>query len=58
MSAGGSYTANEEGDVTLVERTQNHPGGNRPRDAEGKPINREQQPQVEPPRQTTKKGKE
>lgn len=58
MSAGGSYTANDKGDVTLVEQTQDHPNGNRPRDAEGNPINREQQLQAEPSRQTTKKGKE
>jgi hypothetical protein len=37
MRSGGSYD-NRDGKMKLVERTEDHPEGNRPRDAEGKPI--------------------
>lgn len=59
-SHGGSYKIDGKGGVTLVERTQPHPEGNRPRTADGTPINRvEQQPAVDSTRPTsTKKGKE
>jgi hypothetical protein len=34
---GGSYII-ENGVRRLVHRTEDHPGGNRPRDAEGRPL--------------------
>lgn len=35
---GGSYIADKNGKTRLVERTQDHPGGNRPRDENGGPL--------------------
>lgn len=35
---GGSYIMNKDGVRTLVERTEDHPEGNRPRDAQGRPL--------------------
>lgn len=37
QGTGGSYTIGEDGNKTLVERTEDHPEGNRPRDAEETP---------------------
>ena len=39
MNEGGSYKVSKPGDKPkLVERTKDHPEGNRPRDAKGKPL--------------------
>lgn len=35
---GGSYTVGEDGVRTLIESTQDHPEGNRPRAAEAQPA--------------------
>ena len=40
MRSGGSYKADKKtGKAKLVERTQEHPDGNRPRDKNGDPLN-------------------
>lgn len=38
MRHGGSYTKEGSGEPKLVERTQDHPDGNRARDAQDKPL--------------------
>lgn len=35
---GGSYTVNKRGERELVECTKDHPDGNCPRDAQGRPL--------------------
>lgn len=45
MNRGGSYIKDKNGSVKKQEGTQDHPSGNRPRDAQGKPLN---VPQPEP----------
>ncbi|MBV2125730.1 MAG: hypothetical protein ABW152_18085 [Candidatus Thiodiazotropha endolucinida] len=56
MRSGGSYD-NRKGEMKLVERTKDHPEGNRPRDAEGNPIDlpTEEQPVTTPPKPKTSK---
>lgn len=40
MRLGGSYKADKKtGKTKLVERTDDHPEGNRPRNADGLPLN-------------------
>jgi len=52
MKEGGSYIKDKGKKPRLVERTKDHPEGNRPRDPEGKPLD------VPPPTSsTTKKSK-
>lgn len=38
MRQGGSYRTDDSGKPKLVERTEEHPQGNRARDAEGNPL--------------------
>lgn len=39
--SGGRYTADKpDAKPKLAERTKDHPDGNRPRDAEGRPLDR------------------
>lgn len=50
MRQGGSYVVTEPGaEPTLVERTVDHPEGNRARDAQGRPIEKPAQGATEPP---------
>ena len=40
MNSGGSYKKDKKtGKAKLVERTQDHPEGNRPRNKDGRPLN-------------------
>ncbi len=51
MREGGSYTRNKGGKkTTLVERTKDHPEGNRPRDNDGNALNvaKPEQPKQKP----------
>jgi len=45
MNLGGSYTKDQNGKVKKCEGTVDHPEGNRPRDAQGLPLNA---PHVDP----------
>lgn len=49
MKRGGSYIRDKNGHLKKTEGTQDHPDGNRPRDAQGKPLN---VPQPEPVAET------
>ena len=47
---GGSYRVGEDGELTQTEApTQDHPEGNRPRDAEGKALDASTSPPTLPP---------
>jgi len=54
---GGSFSVSESGELTQVEKpTRDHPEGNRPRDAGGKPLDAEREPEAPTPPERPRGG--